>query len=252
MTPLVSIIIPTWNNPQLLHGAVTSLLRNRGNTPFEVLVINNGHEQSCDFLKDLPNVRVINSGENLGWEGGISLGLKESTSEFVCFFNDDAMVPPSSREWLDNLLTHFTDPSVAAVGPASNVVMGLQNIFTDLPYLVFQSTFLIGFCVLMRRSTFAEIGGMDESLPGGDDLDWSIRLRQKGYKLLVDRSVFVYHHGFQTGNRVYGDSSKPNGWNSFEKTEKTNLALIKKHGLRVWYETMKGAYTHPTEGVTYE
>lgn len=244
--PLVTIIIPTFNNQQYLHGAIVSLLRNQvTKNLFEILVINNGHEDSCDFLKHQKGVRVINAGSNLGWEGGIDLGMKESKSEFVCFFNDDAMIPSSSRLWLNMLLQHFRDPKVAAVGPCSNVVMGLQNIFTDLQFHVFESKFLIGFCVLMRRSAFSEIGGMDLDLSGGDDFDWSIRLRDKGYKLLVDRSVFVYHHGFKTGERVHGTSNIANGWNSYEQYSKTNTALIKKHGLKKWWETMKGSYEMP-------
>lgn len=235
--PLVSVIIPTWNNQQYLHGAVTSLLRNQvTKNLMEIVVINNGHENSCDFLKGQKQVRVIYAGGNKGWEGGIDLGLKETKSEFVCFFNDDAMVPTSSRLWLNVMLQHFRDPKVAAVGPSSNVVMGMQNIFADIPYHVFESKFLIGFCVLMRRSAFDSITGMDLSLPGGDDFDWSIRLRDAGYKLLVDRTIFIYHHGFKTGERVHGDPNSPNGWNSYEKTQKINFALIKKHGLKKWYD----------------
>lgn len=244
--PLVSVVIPTWNNPQFLHGAVTSLLRNQTTKNLmEIVVINNGHENSCDFLKGQKGVRVIYAGGNKGWEGGIDLGLKETDSEFVCFFNDDAMVPTTSKLWINNLLQHFRDPKVAAVGPSSNVVMGLQNIFTDLPYHVFESKFLIGFCVLMRRSAFTEIGGMDLNAPGGDDLDWSIRLRQAGYKILIDRTVFIYHHGFKTGERVHGASHVPNGWNSWEQMHKVNTYLIKKHGLKVWWDMMKGAWEHP-------
>jgi len=246
MKPLVSVIIPTFNNQTYLHQAVTSLLRNHATKNIlEIVVVNNGHDNSCDFLKGQEGVRVINAGRNTGWEGGIMLGLENSDSEFVCFFNDDAMVPTTSRLWLNIMLQHFRDPKVAAVGPSSNVVMGLQNIFVDVPYHVFESKFLIGFCVLMRRSAFNQVAAMDLTLPGGDDFDWSIKLRDAGYKLLVDRTVFIYHHGFKTGERVYGDPNSPNGWNSFEKTEKINHALIRKHGLKKWFETMKGAYTMP-------
>lgn len=238
-TPLITIAIPTWDNPEYLRAAVTSILRAQA-TPglFEILVINNGHPNSCDYLKGVKQVRLINAGRNLGWEGGIDLAMKNSTSPFVCFFNDDAYIPQSSRLWLNQLIHHFKDPKVGAVGPSSNVVMGAQNIFNDIPYISFKSTFIIGFCALLRRSAFEAIGGMDLELPGGDDLDWSIRLRKTGYDVLVDRSVFVYHHGFKTGTRVYGEAQKMNGWNSWEQYDRTNQALIKKHGIKIWWETI--------------
>lgn len=237
--PLVTIIIPTFNNQSDLSSCLRSILRNYP-TPglFKILVINNGHPNSCDYLKGQKDIQVITSGQNLGWEGGIELGLKNSSSPLVCFLNDDTLLPPSSRLWLNQMVQHFRDPAVAAVGPASNVVMGAQNIFSDIPYHVFRSTFIIGFCALIRRSAFEQIGGMDMTLPGGDDLDWSIRLRKAGYNILIDRTVFMYHHGFRTGERVYGDSRKLNGWNSFEQTDKTNQALIKKHGLKEWWDTI--------------
>lgn len=245
--PLVDIIIPTFDNEKFLRPCIISLLRNRA-TPglFRMLVVNNGHPNSCDYLKSEKDVKVIQAGKNLGWEGGIKLGLEHSKSKFVVFMNDDTHVPGTSRSWLNQLLQHFRDKKVGAVGPSSNVVMGWQNIFTDTPYQVFSSKFIIGFCAVLRRSAFDEVGGMDTSLPGGDDLDWSIRLREAGYKVLVDRTVFIFHHGFQTGNRVRGSSASANGWNSWEMHHKTTQALIKKHGMKKWWDCMKGAWEEPS------
>ena len=243
--------MPTLNNAEYLRPAVVSVLRNRATAGlFKLLIINNGHPDSVDYLRGEPDVEVINSGGNIGWEGAIMMGFNNSKSPFVVFINDDILVPMSSKHWINQMLQHFKDPKVAAVGPSSNTVMGFQNIFTDVPFHVFESRFLIGYCVMMRRSAFKEIGGMDMSLPGGDDLDWSIRLREAGYKLLVDRTVFIYHHGFKTGEKVNGPASTTNGWNSYEMYSKTNTALIKKHGFKKWWDVMKGSYTPPT--VDYE
>lgn len=246
MNNLVDIIIPTWNNPQYLQGAITTLLQNSGTENlFHIYIVNNGHPNSCDWIgKDNKYVTVLQSGgENLGWEGGLKLGLEASTAPYVCFFNDDAAIPPSSRLWLNQLLAHFKDPKVAAVGPSSNVVMGMQNIFaSNVPYTVYPARFLIGFCLLVDREKLMEVGGVDDTLPGGDDLDLSIRFRQAGYKILADRTVFVYHHGFKTGERVHGTADKTGGWNSYEFSERTDFALIKKHGFRNWYECKMGVY----------
>ena len=83
-----------------------------------------------------------------------------------------------------------------------------------------------------------EAGGVDDTLPGGDDIDLSIRLRDAGYALVVRKDIFVWHHGFQTGERLNGTSDKPGGWNSQEMSDNTNMALIKKHGLQKWMNTM--------------
>jgi SAM-dependent methyltransferase len=205
-------------------------------------VINNGHKDSCKWIDpEHKFITVIEAGDNLGWAGGIMEGLKHTKAPYVMFLNDDTYIPTSDRLWLNQMVQHFRDPQVAAVGPSSNMVMGLQNMLARVDIDIFTVKFLIGFCVLMRRSAFDEVGGMDETLPGGDDFDWSIKLRDAGYKLIVDKNVFIFHYGCQTGNRIAGDYRVAGGWNSVEYTERVDLAIIKKHGFAKWWDLKQGA-----------
>lgn len=239
---VVSIIIPTWNNYQYLSSCLSSLLAtNIPSNLIHIYVVNNGEKESCDFIGDNEFITVLNSQKgNLGWEGGLKLGLENSNGEYVMFLNDDVYVPTSSMYWVSKLLAHFRNPKVGAVGPSTNVVMGVQNIFQTIHSNYLVVPYLIGFCLLTKRSILEEVGGIDDTLPGGDDLDLSIRLKDKGYQLIADRSVFIYHHGFKTGERIHGGAEKPFGWNSYEFKEKTDFALIRKHGFRKWYETIIG------------
>ena len=133
----------------------------------------------------------------------------------------------------------------------TNVVRGHQNIFLDQtagyhsPY----ASFLIFYCVFIRRKHLDEVGGVDDTLPGGDDLDLSIRFRKAGKKLVICRDVFVFHHGFKTGERVRGGPDKPNGWNSRNMTEATNKALIQKHGFASFIECNNGGIVNPENRV---
>ena len=239
----IDIIIPTFDNYQYLAPCLQSILRNKpSENLFHIYVVNNGHKESCDWVNN-KDVTVLQPGSNLGWEGGLNFALKETQSPYVLFLNDDVLIPQASRFWLNKMMQHFLNKEVAAVGPASNVVMGFQQIFSDTERSVFLTKFLIGFCMLVRRSALEEVGGVDDSLPGGDDLDLSIRFRKAGYSLVCDKNVFIYHHGFKTGTRIMGDSQQRNGWNSYEMMEKTNTALIKKHGFALWWDCMKGAFT---------
>jgi len=238
MKSKVAIIIPTYNNYQYLSSCLNSILSVDFVSNFShIYVVNNGHKNSCDFIGDNKKITVFQPGENLGWEGGLNYAVERTDEDFVMFLNDDTFIPQSSSHWLVKMLNFFHDEKVGAVGPSSNVVMGNQNIFNIVnPYQYVN--YLIFFCVLIRRKALIDAGGIDESLPGGDDIDLSIRLRKAGYKLVCDKSVFVYHHGFKTGERIHGTPDKPFGWNSYEFKERTDFALIRKHGFRVWYETL--------------
>lgn len=230
----IAVIIPTWNNNEYLIPCLNSLLAPVTTEDLmNIYVVNNGDAENMKMI-DHPRVTILQQKENLGWEGGLKAGLEASKEEFVVFMNDDTFIPPPSIRWANILINDFVNPIVGAVGPSSNVVMGVQNIFSGIPYAydILDVNFLIGFCLMVRRSALDAVGGVDDALPGGDDLDLSIRLRKGGYKLLVDRNAFVYHHGFKTGERVNGGANIKGGWNSVEMTEKTNWGLIKKHGLR--------------------
>lgn len=242
---IVSILVCTWNNGQQLMPMLQSLLRTNPTAGlFHVYVINNGEKESVDFARQNPLITVIDCPENLGWEGGLIEGMKYAKGAFILLCNDDVHFIPGNRYWLHTLLNEMGNPSVGAVGPSSNVVMGSQNIFADLQSHCFPVQYLIGFCMLVRRSALEQSGGIEETDGnGGDDIDLSIRLRKAGYTLLVNRESFVYHHGFSSGTRKFGAY-----YNSILMTEKTNHYLIRKHGLKEFFTTY---YTQPDTSIRY-
>ncbi len=249
-SPTCTIILPTWNNPSYVTQCVNSILTHTmGREVMQIIVVNNGERQIEDFLTKHPLVRIIHAGKNLGWEGGLKLGLEHTDSPVVCFMNDDTYVPFPSYLWMVRCLSEFKNSNVAAVGPMSNVVRGGQNIFLDQfsGANSHYAPFLIGFCLFVRRKDLDAAGGIDDTLPGGDDFDLSIRLKKLGKKLVICRDVFIYHHGFKTGERLRGSSDKPGGWNSREMTERTNQGLIRKHGFRSFIECNFGAMENPTD-----
>ena len=191
MSHALDIIIPTYNNFEYLRPCLESILRNKTSQGlFHIYVVNNGHESSCDWVHH-QDITVFNAGSNLRWEGALEYALAKTSAPYVMFLNDDVLIPPVSMMWINQMLQHFISDEVGAVGPSSNVVMGLQNIFNLTDLNVFTAKYLIGFCFITRRKAIIEAGGIDPSLPGGDDLDMSIRLRDKGKQARVWASPLV-------------------------------------------------------------
>jgi hypothetical protein len=207
---------------------------------YKIIIVNNGAKELEDYV--VGDTNIVYTGENMGWQGGCNAGLAaiDEPCDYVVFLNDDTLILPHHYDWIHRLKTLMDkDPAVAAVGPASNVVAGLQNFMhRGLPAYL-ETKYLIGFCVMMRKKYFEEIGCMDEALQGGDDFDWSIRYRQAGYKIVARRDTFVFHHGFKTGERVHGAPHAHMGWNSQAMQERTNHEIIRKHGFKNWLETVR-------------
>lgn len=199
-------------------------------TPFTVCVVNNGTSEI-----ELPWATVVNVGKNAGWAEGMNSGAKQGKAPYILMLNDDTQILEWDNQWLDRLLEPFEMPSVGAVGPTSNAVMGYQNIRAGNLPKECASEMLSGFCLLTRRDLFEELGGLDAKLPFGDDVDYSIRVRDKEKLLVIRRDVFVYHHYAQTGARLYGKT-----WDSVEFTNTLRAGLIRKHGFKRTMQAIAG------------
>lgn len=247
MKPTASIIVPTWNNPEFFNPCVESIAKTGCLDGLcELIVINNGL-QNMDFLKEWPNTKVLTPGKNLGWEGGLELGLKHAQGDFICFQNDDTLIPKATQDLYSQLLWPFRNENVAAVGPATTVASGWHSVFRNTtPRTLTEVTYLIFFTVMVRKSDLEAAGGIDTSAPGGDDLDLCMRFRKLGKRVVVNPDAFIVHHAFKTGERVKGGSDKPGGWNSKEMSDRTNRWLIQKHGFKFYMETIRGfSYSYP-------
>ena len=248
MKKVLTIQIPTWRNLRQLRDTLHSLVMHT-EYPYIIKVINN--DGTDDGKRDVENIvasmktdsiKVLHSGTNLGWCGAHNMALKECDTPFVCLLNDDVVFTPWDQSWWRRLMLSFSDPSVGAVGPCSNFVMGGQNLWHINLGVIMETNLLIGFCVAMRTDVIKKIGGLDESLPGGDDFDWSIRIRDAGYRLMINRGCFLYHIGQQTGKRVNGSY-----WDSAIMQDRVNNALIRKHGVKKWYRTYCAEPYDPVE-----
>ena len=233
----VTIIIPTMDNRQYLEPCVQSILAYTADVLYRIIVVNNGVPGSCDWLPKTDLITVLEAGGNRGWEGGLQLGITVTRTFSLLFLNDDTVILRTQRRWLADMLRLLEGTQVAAVGPSSNCVAGAQSRSWVCPTSQFDVRFLIGFCLLVKRAALEAVGGIDQTLPGGDDIDLSIRLRHAGWRLICAHDVVVYHYGFKTGVRVHGVASKPGGWNSKEFTNAVTAALVAKHGRDAVNET---------------
>lgn len=243
MKPILTIAIPTYQNYQQLRWTLESMMRYT-DFPFKIVVIDNDplsapNDMTEKVCASIPYkaMGIIRPGKNAGWTGALNLALAECDTDFFCSMNDDVCFIPGQHAFWRILLNHMNDETVGAVGPSSNFVAGGQSLFAlDVP-MVAETTLLIGFCKIIRTELLKRIGGYDEYLPGGDDLDTSIRILDAGYKLRIDKTAYLHHQGQQTGRRLFGDN-----WDSPDHQEATNNALVRKHGVKRWYRTFQARW----------
>jgi GT2 family glycosyltransferase/Flp pilus assembly protein TadD len=208
-----SIIIVTYNSSTDIKKCLESITKNTHRT-YEIIIIDNcSSDGTREFLKTLEKVNIILNPVNLGFSKGCNQGIEAAKGEYIVLLNPDTVV---TDKWDEKLISHFND-SVGAVGPLSNYVAGRQkyefytkerlatlenvdsfskNIYHQNKGKNRETKLLIGFCMMIKREVIDAVGMLDETLfLGNDDLDLSLRLRNRGYRLLVAIDTFIYHKG---------------------------------------------------------
>ena len=241
---MLTVIVPTFNNVDYLEKMMKSLCQYNAsdeNDPFfHIVVVNNGAKGSVqDRMKPHPVFTVLDTGENLGWEGGLKAGLEwmkdNSPTKYVLFANDDIHFLPNDPFTLQKMIaTMENHPEVAGVGPTSNFSAGFQNFSHLLPGGEVETGMIMGYCFMLRREASEQVGGIILGLPGGDDVDLSLRLRKAGHKLAIRTDTYVHHWGERTGKKLHGDY-----WNSLDMISKTRNEMIRRHGLKSYLNMIR-------------
>lgn len=114
--PIVSILIPIYNNIEYTINCLYSLSINIVNIPYEIIIINdNSTDDSQEYLSKIKNLKMINNTVNQGFLKNINLGIQKSDSEFILIFNNDILVFPNFLEKLFDVFN--TQKNIGAVGP---------------------------------------------------------------------------------------------------------------------------------------
>lgn len=197
-----SIIIVAYNGWDYLDKCLDSI-RSSHIEDYEVIIVDNSPgERTPEETAILEKATtIIHPPYNLGFAKGCNVGAMAAKGEYLILLNPDTEV---YGDWADRLAAHLeSHPEAGAVGPISNFVAGGQNHICHMgnhdPAEPLQAKILINFCLMIRKETYDEVGGLDPLLfLGNDDLDLSWRLRLGGYMLLIAPDVFVYHAGHKS------------------------------------------------------
>lgn len=242
----VTVVIPVRDNTSGVRRLVASL---RG---LRVIVVDDG--SACPVeLEDFPgahcDIEVLHHPRSKGPAAARNTGLAACTTDFVAFLDSD--VAPR-RGWLEALLGHFCDPTVALVAPrivgmaqSENLVARYEAVRSSLdlglreaPVLPHSPvSYVPSAAIICRAATLRDVGGFDETLHSGEDVDLCWRLIEGGARLRYEPIALVAHdHRTQLRDWIarkafYGGSAAPL---SVRHPDKTAPLVISGWALTAW------------------
>ncbi len=220
----VTIVIPVRDNPIGLHRLIQTL---RG---MRVVVVDDGSSQPIqvsDFAGLHCDLQVLRHAVNKGPAAARNTGLAACETDFVAFLDSD-VVP--RRGWLEALLGHFCDPAVALVAPRivglrepQNLVARYEAVRSSLdlglreaPVVPYGTvSYVPSAAIICRRSALNAVGGFDETLKSGEDVDLCWRFIEAEARLRYEPIALVGHdHRTQlrdwfSRKAFYGSSAAP-------------------------------------------
>lgn len=202
--PSVSVIVPARGRRGQLEACLAALGGLHYPTDrLELWVVDDG---STPPLTVPAGVRLLRRERSGGPAAARNLGAGSVRSDVLAFVDSDCLPDP---RWLSSLVAELADPAVAAAGgrllparpggswleryDATRSQLDLGAHYAEarprdrVPYLVSAS-------LAVRRSAFEEVGGFEEALRFGEDVDLSWRLHARGHRLVYQPRALVRHH----------------------------------------------------------
>ncbi len=239
--PLVSIIVPFKDKPELLNQLVTSLFQITSYQNFELLLISNNSVQpetaaALERMVD-PRIRKLTWDHAFNYSAINNFGARAAKGELLLFLNNDIEI--TQPDWLQELIGQAQRPEVGAVGPKllfpdrklqhAGVILGIggfaSHAFAQLPDQPLWTAFghqnwvrnylaVTSACVLMRREVFERIGGYDESfIVCGSDVEICLRMVEAGLRVIYTPYAELIHH--ESATRRWDSIPENDFWRSF-------------------------------------
>ncbi|MBP3718233.1 MAG: glycosyltransferase family 2 protein, partial [Eubacterium sp.] len=219
--PLVSIIIPSKDNYDILSQCLCSLYDKTTYRNFEVILVDNGsNDENKAKYEDLAkkyDAQYIYEKQDFNFSHMNNLGVSKAQGEYLLLLNDDIEIVDG--DWLEVMLGQAQLEHVGAVGckllyPQNEKIqhIGVINIengpvhafsgYSDEQIYYFGRNKLCynvlavtAACLLIKKSKYEEVGGLDESFAVAyNDVDLCMKLVEAGYYNVVRNDIKNYHH----------------------------------------------------------
>jgi GT2 family glycosyltransferase len=230
--PLVSIVIPNKDERETLKSCLESIWQTSTYRNYEIIIVENNstEEETFAYYKEIDGkngVRVVYWKEGFNYSALNNFGYTFARGDYIlCLNNDITVITP---DWIERMLGQCQRKQVGIVGVRlyypddtiqhGGVIVGIGGVagamFVGMPrarsgYLrkaILQQDLsaVTAACMMVDRSAWEAAGGFNEDLAVAfNDIDFCLKVRQKGYLVVYEPGVEMYH--YESKSRGYEDT----------------------------------------------
>jgi GT2 family glycosyltransferase len=223
----LSIIIINWNTRQLLLDCIDSVYRTVLQATFEIFVVDNGSSDGSveEVRNAFPSVKVIANRSNQGFAKANNLALRQVQGRYAVLLNSDTLLKNTALETMLDFMDRH--PEAGMCGPqllnrdgskqtstglfptllnefASKAIVRLlssgrslkvQHAAPEGARAPHQVDFIIGACMMVRKTALAEVGLLDEDFFFFyEEIEWCQRMHTGGWPVYHLPAAEIFHY----------------------------------------------------------
>ncbi|MEZ8341276.1 glycosyltransferase [Vibrio cyclitrophicus] len=221
--PLISLIIPTYNGYDITKQAIDSILDKTTYSNYEIILVDNNSDDEValtyfEYIDKQDRVTVIRYPYPFNYSAINNFAVKQAKGDIIGLINNDIEV--INPEWLTEMVSHAHRDDVGCVGAMlyypndtiqhAGVVIGIAGVaghshkhfhksefgyFSRLKVVQNYSA-VTAACLLVRKSVFNQVGGLNEIdlSVAFNDIDFCLKVQAAGYRNLWTPYAKLYHH----------------------------------------------------------
>jgi glycosyltransferase involved in cell wall biosynthesis len=249
--PKVSVVISTYNRPQLLKRAVKSVLEQTYKNLEIIIVDDSPTNASKEVLEEFPskNIRYLRRSQKKGVSSAKNLGIRIAVGDFIALLGDDDEWLPNKLE-LQARLFSKVEPETGVIH--TNCFVEYSNGFclkTDILRAgadiderslveLLEYNFIADSTALVKKECFEKVGYFDENLPYAEDWDFYIRLAKQFKIKYIPEPLAIVHWATSDGlgrnlrTRSHGHQLfLAKHWQEYKKHRRILARLLRQIGL---------------------
>ena len=222
--PVVSIVIPAFNESHMTIECLRSIAANPPSVPFEILV-GDDHSTEPEFenIRSIEGIEVVTTVQNSGFGANSNNAAQHARGEYLYFLNNDATLRPGSVDNLLGTFTHFPNTGIAGSklvfpdgatqdaggiiwrdGTAWNYARGRATTDSASNYSRVVD-YVAGASLMIPRVLFSDLGGFDDLYAPAyyEDVDLCMKVAELDFEVRYQpASVIIHAEGRSYGTDV--------------------------------------------------